>query len=78
MNDIYFHLVAEWAHLLMPVLSDVKFSWNGVTKKTQEIVMKNSKIDKQVPYTEFLGFLLSSQTISGIRLFFKNKFFVFS
>jgi hypothetical protein len=32
----------------MPVLSDVKFSWNGVTKTTQELVMKNSKIDKQV------------------------------
>jgi hypothetical protein len=32
----------------MPVLSDVKFSWNGITKATQEIVMKNSKLDKQV------------------------------
>ncbi len=32
----------------MPVLSDVKFSWNGITKTTQELVMKNSKIDKQV------------------------------
>lgn len=40
--------VAEWAHLLLPVLSDVKFSWNGITKTTQELVMKNSKLDKQV------------------------------
>ncbi|CAF0923850.1 unnamed protein product [Adineta ricciae] len=42
------HSVSEWAHLLVPVLSDVKFSWNGVTKKTQELVMKHSKFDRQV------------------------------
>ncbi|CAF4928852.1 unnamed protein product, partial [Rotaria sp. Silwood1] len=42
------HSVAEWAHLLMPVLSDIKFSWNGSTKTTQELVMKNSKLDKQL------------------------------
>lgn len=41
-------LVKEWAHLLLPVLSDVKFSWNGTTTKTQELVMKHSKLDKQV------------------------------
>ncbi|CAF4061020.1 unnamed protein product [Rotaria sp. Silwood2] len=42
------HSVAEWAHLLMPVLSDIKFSWNGSTKTTQESIMKNSKLDKQL------------------------------
>ena len=41
-------LVTEWARLLLPVLSDVKFSWNGTTKVTQELVMKHSKLDKQV------------------------------
>jgi hypothetical protein len=34
----------------MPVLSDVKFSWNGITKATQELVMKNSKLDRQVDH----------------------------
>lgn len=43
--------MTEWAHLLMPVLSDVKFSWNGITKATQELVMKNSKLDKQVRFS---------------------------
>ena len=48
-------LVKEWAHLLLPVLSDVKFSWNGTTTKTQELVMKHSKLDKQVRnLTEFI------------------------
>ncbi|CAF0869408.1 unnamed protein product [Rotaria sordida] len=49
------HSVTEWAHLLMPVLSDIKFSWNGSTKTTQELVMKNSKLDKQLKnLTEFI------------------------
>jgi hypothetical protein len=46
--SLYSLLVTEWAHLLIPVLSDVKFSWNGTTKTTQELVMKHSKLDKQV------------------------------
>lgn len=46
--DLSFLLVVEWARLLVPVLSDVKFSWNGTTQATQELVMKNSKLDKQV------------------------------
>lgn len=45
---LFILLVTEWAHLLMPVLSDVKFSWNGITKRTQEQVMKHSKLDRQV------------------------------
>ncbi|CAF1294449.1 unnamed protein product [Adineta steineri] len=49
------HSVTEWAQLLMPVLSDVKFSWNGMTKKTQELVMKHSKLDKQIKnITQFI------------------------
>ena len=46
--------VSEWAHLLVPVLSDVKFSWNGVTKKTQELIMKHSKFDRQVLTATFV------------------------
>jgi len=33
----------EWSRLLVPVTSDVKFSWNGATKETQEKIMLGSK-----------------------------------
>ena len=36
----------EWSKLLVPVTSDVKFSWNGATKETQEKVMLGSNWEK--------------------------------
>ncbi|AWW50835.1 glycosyltransferase [Wolbachia endosymbiont of Folsomia candida] len=33
----------KWAELLIPILSDVKISWNGATKETHEKIMKGSK-----------------------------------
>ena len=33
---------AEWAKRIVPVTSDVKISWNGATKATQEAIMKGS------------------------------------
>ena len=36
----------EWARLLVPVTSDVKFSWNGATKETQEAIMLGSNWEK--------------------------------
>ena len=38
--------VDEWAKLLIPVLSDIKFSWNGATKETQEKIMIGSHWNK--------------------------------
>jgi len=38
--------VNEWAKLIVPVTSDVKISWNGATKLTQEKIMLGSKWDK--------------------------------
>jgi hypothetical protein len=40
--------VAAWAPKLLPVLSDVKFSWNAATKDTQEAVMKRADYDAQL------------------------------
>ena len=37
----------EWAELLVPILSDVKISWNGYTKETQEKIMINSNLEKR-------------------------------
>ena len=42
------HTLASWAALLLPVLSDVKISWNGATAKTQEAIMRGSKFDQQL------------------------------
>lgn len=35
--------VERWAELLVPILSDVKISWNGATKQTHEKIMQGSK-----------------------------------
>lgn len=32
----------RWARLLVPVTSDIKISWNGACKETQEAIMKNA------------------------------------
>lgn len=38
--------VIEWAKLLVPIASDVKISWNGASKKTQETIMLGSQWEK--------------------------------
>lgn len=38
--------VEEWAAMLVPVLSDVKISWNGSTQSTHETIMRGSRWEK--------------------------------
>ncbi len=38
--------VEAWAKLIIPVASDVKISWNGATKATQEKIMLGTKWEK--------------------------------
>jgi organic radical activating enzyme len=40
--------VKQWAAELLPLLSDVKLSWNGATAATQEDVMRGSKFETQL------------------------------
>jgi len=40
--------VNAWANLIVPVTSDVKISWNGATKATQEKIMLGSQWEKVV------------------------------
>ena len=40
--------LSDWAALLLPVLSDVKISWNGATAATQEGIMRGSRYATQV------------------------------
>ncbi len=42
----------EWAELIVPICSDVKISWNGATKETQEKIMKHSNFDKHLQNLE--------------------------
>ncbi len=42
----------KWAELIVPVGSDVKISWNGVTKETAEKVMKGIDFDKNLKNLE--------------------------
>jgi len=36
----------EWARRLVPILSDVKISWNGATKDTQEAIMLDTRWER--------------------------------
>ncbi|EKE00542.1 MAG: Glycosyl transferase, group 1 family protein [uncultured bacterium] len=40
--------VASWAKLIVPIASDVKISWNGATKSTQEKIMQGSNFEKGI------------------------------
>ena len=37
--------IEEWAHLLLPICSDIKISWNGFTKETDELIMQGKDHD---------------------------------
>lgn len=46
----------EWAELVCPVGSDVKISWNGLTKEVQEGIMVGSPLGKRfVDLRDFIG-----------------------
>lgn len=48
---------SEWAELIVPVTSDVKFSWNGATKAVHEAVMKGSNWEQSLANLQaFLDF----------------------
>lgn len=40
--------VHKWAEQLVPVLSDIKFSWNGASKEVNEKIMLNSNWEKSL------------------------------
>lgn len=48
-NGTFPRLGAEaWARCIVPVTSDVKISWNGATKETQEAIMVGASWDKML------------------------------
>jgi len=40
--------VNEWAAVIIPCTSDIKISWNGITTKTQQSIMKGSTLQNQI------------------------------
>lgn len=38
----------RWAELICPVTRDVKISWNGISRQTQEQIMKGSSLEKRL------------------------------
>ena len=38
----------KWAEIICPITSDIKISWNGSDKITQETIMKGSKFEKRL------------------------------
>jgi MoaA/NifB/PqqE/SkfB family radical SAM enzyme len=40
--------VSSWAKLIVPITSDIKISWNGATKTTQEKIMRGSNFEKGI------------------------------
>jgi radical SAM protein with 4Fe4S-binding SPASM domain len=40
--------VEYWAEKILPIASDIKISWNGITANTQESIMLGSKLDRSI------------------------------
>lgn len=57
--------VESWAKALLPVLSDVKFSWNGATKETHERIMKNSDFDRTLQNLSTFLYMRDDLAASG-------------
>jgi radical SAM protein with 4Fe4S-binding SPASM domain len=38
--------MSEWSHLIIPICTDIKISWNGATKQTAESIMKGISFEK--------------------------------
>ena len=38
--------VQKWAEEIIPITSDIKISWNGAFKETQEVIMKGQKFEE--------------------------------
>lgn len=45
---------ATWAPKLIPITSDIKISWNGASKSTQESIMKGQNFEKVLENVKFL------------------------
>lgn len=40
--------VDQWAQIILPIASDIKISWNGITQETQEGIMLGSSLARNV------------------------------
>ena len=77
-NGSFPRLGAEkWAHMLVPITSDIKISWNGACKKTQEKIMENSHWESMLANVRALVAIRDAHCASGgnrCRLTFQVTF----
>lgn len=65
-NGTFPRLGAErWAELIVPVTSDVKISWNGATRETQEAIMIGSNWEKVLENVQTLIRVRDSHAATG-------------
>jgi hypothetical protein len=58
----------QWGHMILPVASDVKISWNAATAGIAEEVMRGSRFNKQLAnLKEFLRIRDEVATSTGNR-----------
>jgi len=46
--------IETWAKLIVPITSDIKISWNGATKETNEKIMQGCNFENQLEYVKSL------------------------
>ena len=56
--------VKKWSELLVPILSDVKISWNGATKATHEKIMLGSKWEQVL--ANLKAFIMVSKNLLNV------------
>ncbi|CAJ1350014.1 unnamed protein product, partial [Effrenium voratum] len=69
--------VKRWAELLLPLTSDVKISWNGASKETQEMIMKGQNFEQVLENVKTLAAQRDALAASGgnfCRLTFQLTF----
>jgi len=67
----------KWARLLVPVTSDIKISWNGARRNTQEAIMKNANWDDMLANVRTLAAVRDAHAAAGgnrCRLTFQVTF----
>lgn len=59
--------VKYWAEKILPIASDIKISWNGITANTQENIMRGSQLNRSIENLRYLLKKRDEIVASGIN-----------
>ena len=59
--------IKKWSELLLPICSDIKISWNGFTRETDEKIMEGRNHDKALAYLKELLYYKTKLTSECIK-----------